>query len=824
MIASLVLCGGFCGGTAAVAGAQCTGIDGHKLIIRSAQGNRRSKLNWKARDNNASFLISDPSQGTTSIDILADGVSVLALSFPAASAPAWKSSGNPVRQWKYNARNDPAPTAGIDRVNSRGNRFQLKGSEGVIDSIVAPLALPITTRVTDSSGACYEAQFSVCTRNDSRTIRCKAEPGNNVCMGTGTLHAATVTDRSVALDLNNFTPYPQPNPLRSLNMAQLHFQVGKRVPTLDEAFGSNAEIPGGRNVRVWFSRKSWPAYGFDNPVDCRYDGVQTDPNTTPRLDRVITDLAAQGDNIMLVLPDTPASLSVDCDPQTCAGHMTRGNGCTCLHPGGGTSGYSSFPPRQDAASQQAVRDFWGCVFTHYAALGVRRFEIWNEPVGTFSPDPDDRPPNPPTGTQKQFLRMFEQIRTALEAKRGNSSAIEIGGPAVSRKDAAFAGNGPLLPALLNAVDKDNGGKLDFVSFHMYVADPGGPFATGLIDDVRSYIPGGWRNTGLYVDEWQTALRTHVCRLGPDGISAPEGAVDGDPGTLCDHRGAGYAAYSLTGFLTAGLANGNDVTPYVFDMFERDDLAPDDFYITDMGVMTAHVLPKPEAQALWAASQMRDKLLGGSIETLSDRSFAWMAANDENGVTHVLLSQFDSDENMHFTRSFRAAGFDPDDLIIPCGCDTSSDPNQCLKDAVIVLAGTPIDERSGALAARCPTLDDQRSAAVLAGLQAYDARKLVRGTPLTVGVSLDGLPCGRHQVDLYRMGPGTTTTELFRAAHPAPAFFGEFNTRYTNADWLDLQAQLWNFTKTPTESYTAIVGQTLPAITIPAYGAVYLRIQ
>ncbi len=812
VIASLVLCGGFCGGMPTAAAARCTGIDGRKLIIRSAQDNRRSKFDWKAHDNNASFLISDPSQGTTSIDILADGVSVLALSFPATSEPAWKSSGNPVRQWKYDARHDPAPTVGIDRVKSRGNRFQLKGSEGVVDSIIAPLALPITIRVTDSSGACYEAQFSVCTRNDSRTIRCKAETGDNVCMGTGTLGAATGTDRGVALDLTNFTPYPQPNPLRSLNMAQLHLQVGKRVPTLDQAFGSNAEIPGGRNVRVSFTRKSWPTLGFNNPSDCRFP-------VAPFLDKVITQLVAQGDNIMLVLPDTPASLSVDCDPQTCAGRMTRGGGCTCAHGGADPSGgYSSFPPRQDAASQQEVRDFWGCVFTHYAALGVRRFEIWNEPDGTFTPDPDDRPPAPPTGKQKQFLRMFGQIRAALEAKRANPPLIEIGGPAVSRKDAAFAGNSPLLPTLLQTVDQD-GGKLDFVSFHMYVADPGEPFAIGLIDDVRSYIPAGWTNTRLYVDEWQTALRTHVCKLGPDGVSAPEAAVDGDAGTLCDHRGAGYAAYSLAGFLAAG----SDVTPYVFDMFERDDLAPDDFYETDMGVMTAHVLPKPEAQALWAASQMRDKLLGVSIETLSDRSFAWMAANDENGVTHVLLSQFDSDEKMHFTRSFRAAGFDTDELIVPCGCKENGDPKKqdiCLKGVLDALAGTPIANRSDSLMLRCQNLDGGLSAAVLTGLQAYDARALVRGTPLTVGVSIGGLPCGSHQVDLYRMGPGTTTAELFRSTHPAPSSAAD----YGNVNWPALQAQLWAFTKTPTESYTAVVGQTLPAITIPAYGAVYLCIQ
>ncbi|MFQ5665884.1 MAG: hypothetical protein ACE5I7_05565 [Candidatus Binatia bacterium] len=648
---------------------------------------------------------------------------------------------------------------------------------------------------------------------------CPPVPDGMFCQATGALPAPPGTDRTITLDAGQFTPYPDPNPLRAFNIAQEHVEVGNRLDAINQTFGSARQIPSARSVRLEFSLKHWPDLGFDDPVGCHYLGVQAGTEPRPSLDKIIESLFAEGDDIMLRMSGTPASLSSDCDPVACAGRMRRGGGCTCNHPANGLGGYSSFAPR---AYDQAFNDFWGCVVKHYAQLGVRRFEIWNEPdvPGSFSPNPNDT-----SSQQAQFIEMFEQMRVALEHKiatdpvlRAIAGQIKIGGPAVSQHDGAFPGRNPLLPTLLARVDQD-GGELDFVSFHMYVSDPGGPFAAGIIDEARSFIPAGWANTQLRIDEWQTALGDHSCQLQADGASAPEAGTDSS--VTCDHRGAGYAAYSLAGFL----ASGTDVTPYVFDMFERNDLAPDDFYETAMGLMTAHLLPKPEAGVFWAAAQMRNNLLGARIETTTDRSFGWIAAQDQSAVIHVLLSQFDSDGKMHFTRSYRAAGFRMDALAAACGCTNTGDrkeQNQCLRAVLDQIAASP--DRSAELASLCPALGSSESAAVVAGLAASDARGAVRGTPMTVGVAVNGLACGAHQVDVYEMGPGATTTAAFRATHAAPPAFGDFNTLYSDNDWLGLQHEMWTRLKTPTQSYTAVVGRSLPAVKVPAYGAVYLRIQ
>ncbi|MBC8291813.1 MAG: hypothetical protein H8E45_01460 [Proteobacteria bacterium] len=157
------------------AGAQCTAIDGGKLKIKPAAGNSRSKLNWKAKDKSVDFLIADPASGTTAIEMAAAGTVLATLDYGLASASAWRSGGTPVRVWKYKARDDPSPIDGIEKIISKRDLFKLKGKQGLIDLLVAPLALPITLQITDSTGACYLARFSQCSDNNSKSVKCRAD-------------------------------------------------------------------------------------------------------------------------------------------------------------------------------------------------------------------------------------------------------------------------------------------------------------------------------------------------------------------------------------------------------------------------------------------------------------------------------------------------------------------------------------------------------------------------------------------------------------------------------------------------------------------------
>ncbi len=798
----------------------CVAVGGGRLTINPAAGNRRSKLTWKAKDKTLELLVADPRRGPTTVELLAGGSPVLTLQLTEASAAAWRSSGDPVRKWTYRGRDDPAGPDGLRTMKSRETRFVLKAREGIVDTISAPLALPILVRATDASGACFETSFSSCTRNDDRRIRC----GVDAAVCSGDLAAAPGSDRVVSLDTAAATPFPEPSPTRGVNVSQQQLVVGTladQMSMLDEAFGGAADRGGARNVRVDFRAHHWPVLGFDDPANCQWQGVGLGLESTPKLDELVAALASAGDVVLLRMSGMPALLSADCDTGCRTNNLMKpyGSSCTCNHASGSDpGGYSMFPP---GVYDQAFDDFWGCVLKHYALLGVRRFEIWNEPD---VPDSFRKNPADPRDEQAQFLELFERIRAALEARLGTdpdlaaiAGQIEIGGPAVSSFDGGLGTGGPLLPVLLQRVEQD-GGRLDFVSFHMYASDPAAPFVKGATEQVRGWIPAGWTNTRISVNEWQTALGTHACQLEADLVSAPEAGTD--PSVNCDHRGAGYAVYVLGGFARAGA----DVDPYVFEMFERDDLAPDDFYETGMGLLTAHGLPKPEAVAMWAASRLRGELLGADMETLGDRSFGWIAARDPDGTVHVLLGQYDSEPEMHFTRAYLAAGFDIDGLISACGCSGAggtTEQNQCLRAVLDQVASNPV--RAAALEALCPALGAGEEAAVLDGLDARDARAEVAGTPMKVSLGVAGLGCAPLRVELYELGPGTTTTESFRGAHPPPAFFGEFDGLYTDQQWRDLAASLWAEAKTPTRVYDIAPGRPLERVAVPAYGAVYLRI-
>ncbi len=802
--------------------AQCTPIDGGKLKIKPAAGNTRSRFDWKAKDKSLDFLIADPTVGTTTVEMLIGGSPVTSIVYTPTSAPGWRSSGSPIRMWKYKDRNDPTPIAGIEKVKSKANQFKVKGKQGIVDLITAPLALPLFMQITDSSGACYLAQFSVCTSNDNRLIKCQAD--KQVCQGTPGLPAPGGGERSLALDLAVTTPYPSPNPLRGLNVSQQTIVVGDIFDIVDRTFGSPSEIATPRSVRVDSRHHHWP-FGRFNDATCEWLRVEQGLENVPDIDVIVSTLAAQGDRIMLRMSGMPAFLSVDCDPLACADFMRPGQqGCSCNNAGvGDPDGYSMFPP---AAYNQAFRDHWACMIKHYAALGVRDFEIWNEPDlnGSFRPDPAN-----PASAQDQYLEMFEQIRSTLEntiatdpALSAIASDIHIGGPAAAGWNGnmqGIPGGSPIIPILLNHVDA-NGGELDFVSYHMYVDDPGEPFSRGDIDRVRAWIPPGWTNTRIDVNEWQTKLGPQTCQIEADNVSAPVGGLDAS--VNCDHRGAGYVGYTLAGFAGAGA----DVTQEIFELFERPDWAPDDFYETAPGTVTTHGLPKPEAAVMWAAAQMQGQLLGSDMELDTDRSLGWIAALDDAGVVHVLLSQYESDGNMHFSRTFRLGGHDDFDLVVGCQCDgmaTVPLQKQCTA-AKLALVEAAAD-RAAELLIQCPVFTAAQSASVLDGFAAKDLREatIAAGQPLSVGIGLAGLGCGNYQVDEFVFGPGSTATEVFRAKQSPPAQLGDIDAMYTNTQWLAFQDELWAFTKTPTRSYQVAAGQPLDVVTLPQYGAVYLRI-
>ncbi|MFQ5668539.1 MAG: hypothetical protein ACE5I7_19210 [Candidatus Binatia bacterium] len=124
--------------------AQCTPIAATRLVIRSSEDDSKDRIKWVSQDPAVSFLINDPTHNDTTIELRdQDGV-VLTAATSAASAAAWKSSGNPVRLWRYNGSQDPTNTDGIIRITSKANRVFFKGRGVDLSEIRAPLAYPLT--------------------------------------------------------------------------------------------------------------------------------------------------------------------------------------------------------------------------------------------------------------------------------------------------------------------------------------------------------------------------------------------------------------------------------------------------------------------------------------------------------------------------------------------------------------------------------------------------------------------------------------------------------------------------------------------------------
>lgn len=815
--------------------AQCEAIEATKLTVKyDADRPDKNKLQWKSKDRLVDLLIADPTAGDTTVELFDQDGLLLTATLGPGSTPGWKGSGNPVRKWKYRGKDDPSSSDGVDSIKSSDKSLAVKGRGADLVGLTAPLAWPLRMRLTDSSGRCLEATFSGCKTNSDRKVKCpdRCEPVSLASPGS--------TDREITLDLATSQVFPQR--LRAFNVQQ-QTVVSSDIPTLsDEVFGPGNQAAG-RQVRLWYNPVHWPENLFElDPVTglCAYPAG----DTQPRLDFIVDHFAQAGDDVLLTLVGTPAAFSKACSADCAAnGKMIEVAGqCSC------TAGESFWPYVIPSSYSNEWQQHWACVMQHYALKGVRRFEIYNEPDQLFNGDPSV----PGSDTEALFIDYFENLRAVLELVRANdplladvADEIKIGGPAMSTIDGQVGFNDPARPptleTLLNTVDA-NGGSLDFVSAHYYSQEPGLLFAADTIGQLRAMIPVGWDTPVLDINEWATALGTPTCDdadPSTPGIQAPLGGSSAGNG--CDHRGAGYLAYMLAGYM----GEPPDLRHSQFELLERGDLAPCDMFDNGMGVVTRHGLPKPQAGVLWAVSHMDWRLLGSDQEVLGDRSLGWIAAADPEGVVHLLIGQMDSNHEDHFARSYTAAGYDPTALPSDCGCDTAPDVaacgcgsgtggacvdyKECLECKFLAAASDP--DPDSALAAYCPSLAADQVTALLAGLVAAAERQPLESTEATVGITLDNLPCASSlRVDVHRIDQSTSTSTLWHTSDgPQQGQDSCTSTLTQQIDalsdswWQNKRDLLWNAIRTPSDSFSVGAGSRLPVVTVPAYGSVYLRI-
>ncbi len=786
---------------------QCVQVTGRKLDILSSIDDARDRITWDARDDAGRLLLPDPTAGTTTFELEDASGPVLNATLQEESAAGWRSSRVPPVRWTYSRRTDPASPDGVERVTSVPKKLFFKGKGPDLDEIRVPLIEPITMRVTTATGACFETKFAGCSRNDDGRVLCRKG-----C--TASAPPPQGADRTIVLDTAGAQPWD--DRLRAFNFSIQNISGASFFPRAIELLDRMFDPRPGRQVRLEYGPAHWPSWGFD--ASCSWVGAGSPPIeagqcTTAgtgflRLDQIAACLASTGADLEMRLQGQPAMFSPQCTG-SCTGRMLPGGSCSC----GGS--FQRVPP---TAYDATWRDHWKCVLKHYAALGVRRFEIWNEP---------DQP-SFFVGNESDFVAMFEQMRLALEEARDEldpavRDAIEIGGPAMSTVDGAIgSAPGPSLPVLYTAVAAGLGDHdLDFVSAHAYTGDPGLPFAAGWVDELRSFAPNAWTDVRLELNEWGLGLGGQKPCDDDDpltpGLQAPasgQGLGDG-----CDHRGAGHMAYMLAGMLAAG----TDVQPYVFEVFANSYAQRCDMVETGLGLFTSHGLPQPSAAVHWAASQMRGQLLGVQQETLTDRSLGWIAALDETGTVHVLLGQFDGTQTDHFSRRYASDGNDSQALGGDCGCSTASCTQARFADA---LANPDPVAR---LQVICPGLDVAEATDAIAAAQHALTRQ--EHTDTTVALDLRGLTCrSGFTVDVYTTGPGQSTAEVWRSksgphqtATTCDANLAAAMDAYPY-DWEALQDDLWDVITTPTQTFSVAPGDPMPLIAVPAYGSVYVTIR
>jgi hypothetical protein len=132
----------------------------------------------------------------------------------------------------------------------------------------------------------------------------------------------------------------------------------------------------------------------------------------------------------------------------------------CLAGGARPGTNPAYTPPDVGANRQTWDEIVASMASHEISLGVRTFEVWNEPDGFFW-----------TGDQRAYLDLYQDTSQVLETQAARAHVrIEVGGPALVVADTDWAG------ALL-ARAAAGGLPLDFLSWHLYPNDPDvGPLA------------------------------------------------------------------------------------------------------------------------------------------------------------------------------------------------------------------------------------------------------------------------------------------------------------------------------------------------------------
>lgn len=794
----------------------CTAIPATRLKITASEHEGREKIIWKSRVPGGSIQIDDPATADVKIELLdADGL-VLSANLPAGS-DGWQSRGTPASSWTYSSRLDPQQSEGVQRIKTQDSQIDFRGKGVDLNEIRAPLPLPLTMRLTSGS-RCYEAVFEGCTKNESGRILCKES-----CTPVD-LSSTAGADRTIVLDLANSQPWEDRFRSFNLGITSLTASAGGRtrgLELLDRVFSERS----GRNIRMKYDASAgWPNFGFNQQCEWQ-NGQQT------AVDQIVQTLAATGANIEFRLMGQPASLSSACNADgTCNDRMVPGGACQCS---GSGNRFARYIPH---AYNAEFRAHWRCVLHRYAALGVKRFEVWNEPDGAdfFRGDAAlEGQPGWAASLEGDFLELFEQMRVVLEEARAELPAklrdtIEIGGPAMSSVRGTIGSAAtPSLPVVLADTAAGPGeANLDFISAHFYAGEPGLPFADGRIAEMRSWVPSSWPAPRLEINEWNTGLgHNHPCDDADgnpnNGWQAPETGRSPNSAEGCDHRGAGYTAFMLAGFATSGA----DVMPYVFEPFANGGSERCDMLENSLGLFTRHGLPKSTAAVHWAIDQMGWRLLGAEQDLIGDRSIGWIAAQSEDQVVHLLIGQHDSDEGDIFGRAYALAGHQGTDLFSACGCNDSA----CIRSKLTAAfnAANPADE----LQVLCSGISPSEAADAIAAAQLGLQRAPHKGTEVDLGLEIRDLSCQRRfEIEVFRVGPGESTADLWRAmegphrtAATCDGILGAVIDAY-EYDWPAIQDTLWDRIRTPHETYRIRAGDPLPQLKLPAYGSLYVRIR
>jgi hypothetical protein len=237
-------------------------------------------------------------------------------------------------------------------------------------------------------------------------------------------------------------------------------------------------------------------------------------------------------------------------------------------------------------------------------LGVRYFEVWNEPDLDFW-----------TGTTDDFCRLY---KTFAEAVRSVDPTAKVGGPGVSGGHKGWRGHKlyPLVRRFIDSVGR-NDLPLDFFSYHVYAMQPAQ--AKAQAEEFRGLL-ASWpklRDAELLVTEWNQAA-------GPKGV---------------DLDGAENAAYAAA--MLDAMAAGSVDQAFFFNFKDPAWKHPGRIFFNDLGLVTVDATPKAVANTMRLASRLgptRLRTSGG------DWRVGAMAATGPNGPAVLVYNATGQDRS------------------------------------------------------------------------------------------------------------------------------------------------------------------------------------